>query len=513
MPVLCRFLHVPLICSSILTFCMCRTPKDLAPLSGVRRHIPSLTALSALSAQPFIDLHCARTDGTRTRVIATRGRIPQNLLDTCDDFYGDLADDPVCHTGDLAWIHGAFPWIYRPSLTFRHAQTLISLVGHLSLRPTEEEAASGAGVCVSRCTELVVRHFPQLLPCYERTIAEMFKRVIALYSPHSTLLTFITKCILDVSVPLSVREICETFNASYASSVACIMSEIVHPYDRMLFAINAGRLDLVRGAYCPWMIEGQWNRWLYAACYCGELGVLSEIMGKVFAPQFTEPFHIPGIERFRMLRIALITSNVDLVSYVYDSTVGEFEGVLEDAWGDVCDVACAKELIKRGYPLDGSLERCVRNVDVVHVLLASGAVCMPYKEMCAYCDYGPYVVSTLVNAWRRSALPFSQFVTVAVYQCTCPRVLRTLIRDVHDSVGSAALRGRGPFFLFNGHIALQTVSYIKTCIMLGVTVDEIDRGSGRTALDFAREMKLPFAARYLMAEVDKCADDFEMLSL
>lgn len=485
----------------------------LAALSTLRRHIPSLVSLAAVAAQPFVDLHCAGTADNRQRISAVRGCLPQILLDSCDDLYGDLADDPVCHTGDLAWIRESFAWIERTPVTFRHAESLVSFVEHITIRPSEEAAVSGALLCLTRCTELVVRHFPELLQSYLHAFEALVKRAIARYGAASALLTRITKAVLGVSVPLAVRDILETLHPLYITSVNSIMSEIVNPFDLMLFGINAGRVDLAKERCWAWMLRGDLDLWLYAACYCGDLGVLSDVMRMVYSPQVTEPFHVPGSARLQMLRIALNTSNVDLVDYVFDRTVGEMEGTLADAWCDVKDVACAKELVKRGYPLDGSIERCVRSVEVLRFLLANGAECVPYAQMCAFSDYGPDVLRTLVDAWCVSGFCFKQYLSVAVYQCTCPHVLRTLIREVNDSVGPEVLMLRGPYFLLNGLRSFRTVSYIKACLMLGVPVDDTDCRSGRTVLDFAREMNLPYAVNYLIGEADKCVDDMRKLSL
>ena len=480
--------------------------KALHPVRGLCRHIPSLLSLAAVVAQTRVDLDAVHNGNDRTACSNRRSKMSQKLLDWCDDFFGDLADDPESHTGDVAWIKQSVSTIPTAAFprTLLQAEHLLSVLDHMDFSESAEAVLLPLTITLTRCTEVVVRDHFVLLPCYERMIARLYNRVISRYGPQCFMLSRIMKCVLEVSVPCSLRDLLRSLDPMYQSNIERLMKDMCDVYDVWLLGINSGRLDLA-GQRCSLESRARdCQQWRVAAFYTGDMEVVSEVMFPSLISRDDSVLHLHGEDRLVLIRIAVRINCVPLVRFLFQRTMGGFGVDCSDVWADVRDVEMARVLIDHRFPFNGAVRYCHRSAPVLQFLLANGAECKPTLGLCAYCDYGPFVLDVLVESWKGTAFHVAQFVTVALNGCVTPNVLREVIRIVGGSVGSDVLNNRRPQFLLNGHRSDRTVAYMKACVQLGTRVNAIDFVSGQSALVYAGELQKYYAVQYLLSVGASC---------
>lgn len=479
--------------------------KVLHPVRGLCRHIPSLLSLAAVVAQTRVDLD-AVVNGSDGATCSNRSMMNQKLLDWCDDFYGDLADDPEIQTGDVAWIKQSVSPIPTTafSRTLQQTEHLLSVLDHMDFSESAEAVLVPLTITLTRCTQVVVRDHFDLLPSYKRMIARLYSRAISRYGAQSFMLSRIMKCVLEVSVPRCIRDLLHDLDPMYQSNIERLLKDICDEHDVWLFGINSGRLDLaVQWCSSEVRIRAS-QQWRVAACYTGDMDIVSEVMCPAFLSRDDAVLHLHGEDRLELIRIAVRINCVELVRFLFQRTSGGFGVDCMNVWADVRDVEMAMALNDNQFPYDGAVPYCHRSAPVLQFLLANGARCEPTLGLCAYCDYGPFVVDVLVQCWKRSATNFDRFVTVALHECVTPNVLRQLVRVVGGSVQSDVLKARRPQFLLNGRRSDRTVAYMKACVQLGACVNAIDVVSGQSALVYAGELQKIYAVQYLLSVGAAC---------
>lgn len=473
------------------------------PVHGLRQHVPALLSLAAVAAQTLIDLDLAHNRTNRDACDIVRGALNQNLLDWCDDLFGDLADDPQSQAGDTAWIKRSvspYPDAGFPR-TLRHTELLLSILDHLNFQQSAEEVSIPLSLTLTVCTQAVVRDHPELIPCYERMITRLYNRVIARYGRESFLLSRIMMWVLDVSVPCSIRDLVRSLDPSYPDNIKRVMTSMSDQSDVWLFGINSGRLDLAEPLCSIESRMKDCQTWRIAACHTGDMDVVSEVMFPSLVWRDDARLHLLGLDRIVLIRIAVLNKNVPLLRFLFARTIGLLDGVgTMEVWECVRDVETARVLVECRFPYHSAVVHCYRSAPVLEFLLDIGAPCEPTMNLCRYCDYGPYVLDVLVRGWKKNtAIPLDRFMTVALNLCVSPSVLREVIRLVGVPIGNAVLDGRSSRCLLNGRFSYHTVAYMKACLQLGSSVNAVDVDTGQSALLYAGVLRKNFAVHYLLS--------------